>query len=130
MIARVTNMARTKEQKIAFIQELKAAAAALEDQGLEIPFRLAGRFSPNNCLMILSQDPAATNCAGFHEWRKAGRIVRKGSKGSAILVPLGIYTDEAGSERMSFTWRYVFDVRDTDPIAEDSPTRLKDLVDA
>ena len=121
-------MARTKEQKTAFIQELKAAAAALEGQDMEIPFRLAGRFSPNNCLMILSQDPAATNCAGFHEWRKAGRIVRKGSKGSAILVPLGIYTDNAGSERMSFTWRYVFDVRDTDPIAEDSPALLRDLL--
>jgi len=120
-------MARSKENKAAFIQELKAAAAALESEGLEIPFRLAGRFSPNNCLMILAQDPAATNCAGFHEWRKAGRMVRKGSKGIAILVPLGMFTDTAGHESMRFTWRYVFDVRNTDELNESDPKLLRDL---
>jgi hypothetical protein len=120
-------MARTKENKAAFIKELKAAAAALEDQDLEIPFRLAGRFSPNNCLMILSQDPHATNCAGFHEWRKAGRIVRKGSKGIAILIPLGLLTDDSGNESMRFSWRYVFDVRDTDELSAESPKLLREL---
>lgn len=120
-------MARSKENKAAFIQELKAAAAALESEGLEIPFRLSGRFSPNNCLMILSQDPEATNCAGFHEWRKAGRIVRKGSKGIAILVPLGMYTDTDGNESMRFTWRYVFDVRNTDELKDNDPKLLREL---
>ena len=120
-------MARSKQDKQEFIKELKDAAAALENSGLEIPFRLAGRFSPNNCLMILAQDSHATNCAGFHEWRKAGRIVRKGSKGSAILVPLGMLADDSGNETMRFTWRYVFDVRYTDELAEDSPKLLREL---
>jgi hypothetical protein len=122
-------MTRSKEDKIKFIQELRIAADAVERAGTEIPFRLLGRFSPKNCYAILSQDPNATNCAGFHEWRKAGRIVRKGSKGLAILVPMGMMADAEGtSERMRFSWRYVFDVTSTDPIAEDSPSTLGELM--
>jgi hypothetical protein len=122
-------MTRSKEDKIKFIQELRIAADAVERAGTEIPFRLLGRFSPKNCYAILSQDPNATNCAGFHEWRKTGRIVRKGSKGLAILVPMGMMADAEGtSERMRFSWRYVFDVTSTDPIAEDSPSTLGELM--
>jgi hypothetical protein len=122
-------MTRSKEDKAKFIKELRESAKAMELEGVEIPFRLAGRFSPANCFAILSQDPNATNCAGFHEWRKAGRIVRKGSKGLAILVPMGMMADAEGtSERMRFSWRYVFDVTSTDPIAEDSPNTLSELM--
>lgn len=119
-------MARTKEDKAQFIASLRAGAKALENKGLEIPFALADNFSPSNALMILFQKPSATNCAGFHAWREAGRAVNKGAKGCAILVPLGV--DE--EEKPRFTWRYVFDVADTHPLTNSDATRLRDLVSA
>jgi hypothetical protein len=122
-------MARSKQDKVQFIQELRNAADEVESANIEIPFRLLNQFSFKNCCAILSQDPNATNCAGFHEWRKVGRIVRKGSKGLAILVPMGIQADAKGtSERMRFSWRYVFDVTSTDPISADSPSTLGELM--
>ena len=64
---------RSKEDKIAFIANLKAGVKALEDSNMPIPNSLLESFSPKNCLAILYQRPSATNCAGFHAWRKAGR---------------------------------------------------------
>jgi hypothetical protein len=78
--------------------------------------------------MILFQKPNATNCAGFHDWRKAGRSVRKGAKGIAILVPLGTRTDEDGQDKPFFSWRYVFDISDTQELTEDSPKLARELV--
>ncbi len=118
---------RTKEEKIQFIKDLRASAEALANSGITPPSTLIDHYSLRNCFTILAQRPNATHCAGFHAWRDAGRIVRKGSKGIAILIPLGSSNDE---ERMRWSWRYVFDVADTDPIRADSPTRLKDLVSA
>lgn len=119
-------MTRSKEDKAAFIAHLRDAAKELGATNPTIPSNLLDSFSPSNALMILFQKPNATNCAGFHAWRDAGRIVRKGAKGAAILVPLGAGDDE----KPRFSWRYVFDITDTDPIAEDSPTLLRELVGA
>lgn len=109
-------MARSKEDKAQFIAGLRSAAKALEDKGCEIPWQLTQQFSGKNCLTILAQRPNATNCAGFHAWRDAGRQVRKGAKGIAILVPIG-KNEEDGD--IFFTWRYVFDILDTEPLAEE-----------
>jgi hypothetical protein len=109
-----------------FIDNLRAAAKELGESNPTIPSNLLDSYSPSNALMILCQKPHATQCAGFHAWREAGRIVRKGSKGAAILVPLGVGDDD----KPRFSWRYVFDITDTDPISESSPTRLRDLVGA
>lgn len=104
-------MARSKEDKAQFISSLRESAKALEGK-VEIPFTLLEQFSPNNCLTILFQRPTATSCAGFHAWRAAGRSVRKGAKGIAILIPIGGDDDE----KPRFSWRYVFDITDTDPL--------------
>jgi hypothetical protein len=94
---------------------------------------LAG-YSRRNVALILVQAeergrgiPAAV--AGFHEWRKAGRCVRKGAKGYAILAPVMKKDDdgETGAPR-GFTFRHVFDVADTDAAADDSPVTLRELV--
>ena len=119
-------MTRSKEDKAAFIANLRAAAKQLEDTGITPPLTLTDHYSIGNCLMILAQRPSATSCAGFHAWRAAGRSVRKGSKGLAILVPLGV--DEEDKPR--FSWRYVFDIADTQEISEDSPATLRELVSA
>lgn len=123
-------MTRSKEDKAAFVAHLRAAAKELGETNPVIPSNLLDSFSPNNALMILFQKPNATSCAGFHAWRDAGRIVRKGAKGAAILVPLGVRTNEQGEETPRFSWRYVFDITDTDPISEDSPSTLRELVSA
>ncbi len=119
-------MTRSKEDKAAFVAHLRAAAKELGATNPTIPSNLLDSYSPSNALMILFQKPHATQCAGFHAWREAGRAVRKGAKGAAILVPIG--EDSEGDLR--FTWRYVFDITDTDPISETSATRLKDLITA
>ena len=45
-------------------------------------------YSPGNVLLILSQNPHATQVAGFHTWRDLGRFVKKGEHGIAILAPV------------------------------------------
>ena len=85
---------------------------------------LIARFSVRNVMLILAQRGDATECAGFHEWRKVGRSVRKGAKGIAILVPMGTVTDEDGDTRPRFSYRYVFDIADTEPLTVDAPAEL------
>ena len=46
------------------------------------------RYSFGNCMMIAMQRPEATLVAGFGHWKKAGRFVKKGERGIAILAPL------------------------------------------
>ena len=117
-------MARSKEEKTAFIANLRAGAEALKDQGITPPSNLLDSFSPSNAMMIILQKPSVTQCAGFHAWREAGRSVKKGSKGMAILVRIG--ADDDGDLR--FTWRYVFDISDTEELTDISPRLARELV--
>lgn len=116
-------MTRSKEDKAQFIAHLRAAANELGATNPTIPSNLLASFSPSNALMILCQKPKATNCAGFHAWREAGRAVRKGAKGAAILVPLGVGDDD----KPRFSWRYVFDISDTEELSENSPKLAREL---
>lgn len=123
-------MARSKEDKAQFIANLRAGVELMKSQGVTPPSNLLDSFSPNNALMILFQRPNATQCAGFHAWREAGRAVRKGAKGIAILVPLGTRVDDDGSETPIFSWRYVFDISDTDALTAESPKLARERVSA
>jgi len=120
-------MARSKEDKAKFIANLREGVELMKQQGITPPSNLLSSFSPNNALMIIFQKPNATNCAGFHAWREAGRAVRKGARGIAILVPLG--KQEEGEE-IRFSWRYVFDITDTEELTADSPKLARELVGA
>lgn len=119
-------MTRSKEDKAQFIANLRAAANELGATSPTIPPNIATAFSPMNALMILCQKPRATQCAGFHAWKEAGRSVKKGAKGAAILVPLGVGEDD----KPRFSWRYVFDISDTEPLTDSSPATLRELVGA
>ena len=123
-------MARSREEKQQFIAHLRASAKELGKSNPVIPSNIGKSFSPSNALMILFQRPSATQCAGFHAWREAGRAVRKGSKGIAILIPLGTRTDQEGEETPVFSWRYVYDIADTDPLSDSSPRLARELVGA
>jgi hypothetical protein len=118
---------------------LAAAAKELEQArpaDIERAAAILGKYSRRNIALILVQAgergrdiPAAV--AGFHEWRAAGRIVRKGSKGYAIFAPIvrkavnSVSDDDAGPR--GFTVRYVFDVADTDALTDNAPATLREL---
>lgn len=82
------------------------------------------QYSFFNTLMIAHQRPDATRVAGFKKWIELGRMVRKGEKGIAILVPyFGKRKDEDEDEARTiggFGIGHVFDVKQTDgePIPE------------
>lgn len=46
------------------------------------------RYSFNNLILILFQNPKASMCASYRTWKQMGRYVRKGEKGIEILVPV------------------------------------------
>jgi hypothetical protein len=110
-------------------QELEANRPADIDRAA----RILSTYSRRNIALILIQSeqrgqqfPQAV--AGFHAWRDAGRMVRKGSQGYVIYAPV-MGKDTDGEEiRKGYTVRHVFDVVDTDPIAADSPATLRELI--
>jgi hypothetical protein len=46
------------------------------------------RYSFNNLILIIFQNPKATMCASYRTWQQLGRHVRKGERGIEILVPI------------------------------------------
>jgi hypothetical protein len=84
-----------------------------------------GRFhdySANNVLLILSQNPNATRCAGFRTWMSLHRAVRKGERAMYVLGPCTRRTteeDEDGAEHTTtritgFKAVPTFDISQTD----------------
>jgi hypothetical protein len=118
---------RSKEEKASFIRSLADAVEIMEERGTIAPVTLLEDFSVRNSLLILWQKPTATKCAGFHDWKSAGRSVKKGSAGAAILVPTGSYTNEAGEDKVRFSWRYVFDIADTEELGENAPRLAREV---
>src|SRR5579875_306860 len=87
-------------------------------------------YSFGNQLLIAMQRPEATQVAGYVTWQKAGRQVRRGEKGIAILAPVTVKktrerddgTEESWWQLVGFRVEYVFDIAQTDPI----PGRVQD----
>lgn len=77
------------------------------------------RYSWQNCLLILMQNSEATVVAGFHDWKKVGRSVKKGEKGLAIRAPftkkLDEIDDSSGEPKKVtyFNLVYVWDIEQT-----------------
>jgi hypothetical protein len=78
-----------------------------------------------NTIAILRARPDASRLAGFQQWRRLGRHVRKGEHGIAILAPIvrtveQVEPDDAGRTAedarrwVGFMVVYVFDVAQTD----------------
>jgi hypothetical protein len=101
------------------IADAYAAGVTEEELAASAP-TLIGRYSFRNVCLILGQRPDATECAGFHDWKKVGRSVSKGAKGIAILVPMMKKSDDEGAkDSIWFTFRYVFDLSDTEEIVKE-----------
>lgn len=129
----------TDAERAARADRLALLAAAADRIGETDPERIdraaviLSKYSRRNVSLILAQAdergngvPAAV--AGFHDWRKAGRTVRKGAKGYAVFAPV-VRRDKATGEdvRTGYSVRYVFDVADTDPIQAGDPDTLREL---
>lgn len=80
-------------------------------------------YSMGNVMLIAFQRPNATQVAGFHDWLKKHRYVKKGEHGIAILAPCPYArTNEQGEreQKVYFKVAYVFDV--TQAEGEELPT--------
>ena len=76
-------------------------------------------YSWHNQMLIWRQKPDASYVAGFNNWLKLGRYVRKGEKGIAILAPMFFKdkrqtADQTEVQRIWFRVVYVFDISQTD----------------
>lgn len=119
-------MAYTKEEKRAIAQ----AARELQKSGKDLagfhPTSIEGHpYSHYNACMIITQNPHATILGGFHQWRAAGRQVRKGETGIVIWRPVSGKSqpdddssddDSPATGRKRFVLIPVFDVSQTDEI--------------
>ncbi|REJ74278.1 MAG: hypothetical protein DWQ45_05995 [Planctomycetota bacterium] len=118
-------MKRDEAKKIAdnALKDLQQALNAGRSEALERYLDVMSRFhkySWNNCMLIAAQMPEATHVAGFRNWLKLGRYVRKGEKGIAIFAPLRFRrksddpNEEAINSIASFKVVHVFDISQTD----------------
>jgi hypothetical protein len=93
-------------------------------------------YSPNNVLLILSQMPGATRCAGFRTWLSLHRTVRSGERAIYVLGPCTrrvTEEDEDGIKRTTvrvsgFKAVPTFDISQTD--GEPLPTIVHPLLGA
>jgi hypothetical protein len=76
------------------------------------------RYSPNNAALILMQRPDATRVAGYNDWLRMHRFVRKGERAIKIIVPMfkTAVDDESGEARrhVFFGVGHTFDLSQTD----------------
>jgi antirestriction protein ArdC len=87
---------------------------------ISVAASLLNNFSPRNALLISMQasrrGKTVTSLAGYHNWKKIGRYVKKGEEGYAILAPIFKEAKNDGDRRevSYFKWVYVFDLDQTD----------------
>lgn len=80
-------------------------------------------LSLHNQMMVAYQGCRSTVVGGFQQWKKAGRIVRKGEHGYSIWIPCGAAKpddDEGEDGKVYFALGTVFGIDQTDPLG-DSP---------
>lgn len=110
-----------KQEKRAFISELVKLTNEYLEEGheLEAIVKLSNidePYSARNSLLIRLQNPEASICAGFLEWKKQGRSVRKGERGALILVPV-LVNKNTEDEKLFFKSDYVFDISQTEEVS-------------
>lgn len=82
-------------------------------------------LSPKNTYLVLNQLKSATIVGGFDQWKRAGRVVSKGSKALGIWVPLkprttAATTPDEEKKAFRFTFANVFDISQTEPLKQEA----------
>lgn len=118
----------TPEQKAAAIERKKniremfskISALPIEKRVIlahQYGLRTAGaghQLSASNTLLVMMQFPNASVVGGFEQWRKAGRVVKKGVKAIGIWVPVrGKESEAEGGDDTFFIIGNVFDISQT-----------------
>jgi hypothetical protein len=96
-------LARYAVERKALRAQAREFEATADQDALERIIRLfgkenGGRFSVNNCLLILMQRPDATDIRTFGQWLQAGRAPRKGEAGIRLWQFNGKAGEEAAAE--------------------------------
>lgn len=103
-------------------------------------------YSFNNIILIFSQMKEATKVAGFKQWQKLGRKIKKGEKGIQIIYPIKISRnitskdisdkelekDKDYIEFVTYRYTYVYDISQTEgpPIPlENNTIESNNLID-
>jgi hypothetical protein len=110
---------KAQQQRVASDPDAAAQFAALQAR--------LGRLSVHNVLLVLAQRPDASAVAGFRQWQKLGRQVRRGEHAIRIfgfsqvkVKPKAgekVVPDAETPTRTVFPVLSVFDIAQTDPIA-------------
>ena len=114
-------------EKKAKMKELAESFSRLdESQRLEVSRKMGeirtiegNPLSLRNTYLLIVQRPKVSLVGGFQQWRKAGRIVRKGEKSLLILCPAtrkNKEQTEEGKEDIFFIGGNVFDISQTEPL--------------
>lgn len=116
----MTKREERRKLKKQFADKVKAMSES-ERQAIADKFgvvTIEGRsLSCYNCCMVWMQNPSATVVGGFKQWKKSGRIVRKGQHGMAIWVPIGTKDSDGNlSEVDRCILGTVFDISQTEEI--------------
>ena len=77
----------------------------------------------NQCFLVAQSEINFTVVGGFQQWKKAGRIVRKGEHGFLILVPSKTNQEQnsemiSDDEDVKFYSATVFDISQTEVLAK------------
>ena len=77
----------------------------------------------NQCFLVAQSEINFSIVGGFQQWKKAGRIVRKGEHGFLIFVPFKAKQEDnsemiSDEEDVHFFTATVFDISQTDIIAK------------
>jgi hypothetical protein len=83
--------------------------------------------SHNQCFLVAQSEINFTAVGGFQQWKKAGRIVRKGEHGFLIFVPSKAKQEDnskmiSDDENVHFFTATVFDFSQTEIIAKSEAT--------
>jgi N-terminal domain of anti-restriction factor ArdC len=81
-------------------------------------------LSVKNMVLLVKQNPSVSIVAGFKQWQRAGRQVRKGERGSLIFIPCNGKKSktEPSVEKdagVFFKMVYVFDIKQTELLNAD-----------
>jgi hypothetical protein len=96
------------------------------------------RYSPGNVMLIMNQNPEATQVASLQTWNRQGRSITSGSHGMKIWTPVPakktVELDDEGEERevkgrTYFRLGTVFDVSQTQSKTGQEPPEVVRLID-
>ena len=122
-------------EKKAKMRELAESFSRLdESQRLEVSRKMGeirtiegNPLSLRNTYLLIVQRPKVSLVGGFQQWRKAGRIVRKGEKSLLILCPATRKNKEGkeeGKDDIFFIGGNVFDISQTEPLTKAESSTL------